>query len=350
MMTLTRASVLLLARPLRRGLCDAHNIELRRGWRRATAAGAVCRLSDDEHINLKRERHPALSGAPLSPLLDESLVLVRYMYEGGVLSQGRLCKITPNSAQAVTGTELLATLAADGVDLERFAPCVYETTSSTGAWLPIGEDALMPLPDAAKDATDEYVPSRRIDVKLTVRQGGSSASAEARSALAEAEHPSGGAFPVNGYCGIGVVNTKNQANVGTLWRSAYQLGANFIFTIGTRYRHQPTDTIKAVQRMPLFEIDSWSDFAEKFSPRGAKWIAVEMGGTPLDEFEHPKDAVYLLGSEDAGLPKAVLRACHHTVSLRSENYASYNVAIAGSLVLYDRRQKEEARRKERRGK
>ena len=75
-----------------------------------------------------------------------------------------------------------------------------------------------------------------------------------------------------------------------------------------------------------------------------------MGGTPLDEFEHPKDAVYLLGSEDAGLPKAVLRACHHTVSLRSENYASYNVAIAGSLVLYDRRQKEEARRKERRGK
>ena len=108
MMTLTRASVLPLARPLRRGLCDAHNIELRRGWRRATA-GAVCRISDDEHINLKRERHPALSGAPLSPLLDESLVLVRYMYEGGVLSQGRLCKITPNSAQAVTGTELLAT-------------------------------------------------------------------------------------------------------------------------------------------------------------------------------------------------------------------------------------------------
>jgi tRNA G18 (ribose-2'-O)-methylase SpoU len=47
-------------------------------------------------------------------------------------------------------------------------------------------------------------------------------------------------------------------------------------------------------------------------------VAVEMGGTPLDEFEHPLDAVYLLGSEDGGLPTSVLRACHERVSLRSE--------------------------------
>lgn len=29
-------------------------------------------------------------------------------------------------------------------------------------------------------------------------------------------------------------------------------------------------------------------------------VAVEMGGTSLEDFEHPDRAIYLLGSEDAG--------------------------------------------------
>ena len=32
----------------------------------------------------------------------------------------------------------------------------------------------------------------------------------------------------------------------------------------------------------------------------------------------------------------MLRACHRVVSIECENYASYNVAVAGSLVMYDR--------------
>ena len=71
-----------------------------------------------------------------------------------------------------------------------------------------------------------------------------------------------------------------------------------------------------------------------------------MGGTPLAEFEHPHNAVYILGSEDAGLPPSILSACHEVVSIPSERYSSYNVASAGSIVLYDRLAKKE-RRKER---
>ena len=234
---------------------------------------------------------------------------------------------------------MLATLAADGVDLERFEACAYETACSTGGWLPLDETAHVPLSPPPEDGAC-VAPSRRIDVKLCAR---GAAREDARRAAAEADPC--GEIPISGYSAIGVVNTKNQANVGTLWRSAYQLGANFIFTIGTRYRHQPTDTVRAVQRMPLFELDSWSEFVE-WAPRGARWVAVEMGGTPLEEFEHPLDAVYILGAEDAGLPKSILRACHDVVSLRSERYASYNVAVAGSLVLYDRLEKAEARRPE----
>ena len=68
-----------------------------------------------------------------------------------------------------------------------------------------------------------------------------------------------------------------------------------------------------------------------------------MGGTPLDEFEHPERAVYILGAEDTGLPRAAAQACHRHVSLPSERYASYNVAMAGSIVLYDRMAKQRAK-------
>eukprot|EP00966_Prymnesium_polylepis_P085538 1980378-Prymnesium_polylepis.1 len=67
-----------------------------------------------------------------------------------------------------------------------------------------------------------------------------------------------------------------------------------------------------------------------------------MGGTPLDEFEHPDRAVYLLGAEDTGLPKSVVHACHQHVALPAERYESYNVAMAGSIVMYDRIAKERA--------
>lgn len=39
-----------------------------------------------------------------------------------------------------------------------------------------------------------------------------------------------------GYFGIGIYHTKNVLNVGTLWRSAHNFGASFIFTVGMRYR------------------------------------------------------------------------------------------------------------------
>jgi len=35
-----------------------------------------------------------------------------------------------------------------------------------------------------------------------------------------------------GYFEIGILHPRNSANVGTLWRSAYQLGASGIFIIG----------------------------------------------------------------------------------------------------------------------
>ena len=267
------------------------------------------------------------AGNPISPLIDgSSRVLLRYFYDGGTLKQGRLCQLDPAGAAAATGSELIGALIEDGVDMTRFFAAVYETQASTGAWLPVlrhitnqgmlssaSDDVRLPLSTIASDGTSV---ARRIDVKLFPRAvAGFDAARSAQAAL-----PSG-KLPRSGYFGIGVVGAKNQANLGTLWRSAFQLGARFLFTVGTRYRSQPTDTIHAISRVPLFQLEDWTAFAEHFAPHGAKWVAVEFGGEPLSEFEHPLDAVYLLGSEDAGLPTSVRRACHHVVSIECENCA-----------------------------
>ena len=138
-----------------------------------------------------------------------------------------------------------------------------------------------------------------------------------------------------GYFEVGVYHVKHECNIGTLWRTAYQLQAAGIFTIGKRYARQASDTLKAIRHIPLRHFKDWDEFAIG-RPIGAQLVAIEMGGTPLRQFKHPKQAIYLLGAEDHGLPETILKHCQAIVSLEAIELPSYNVAVAGSIVLYHR--------------
>ncbi len=138
-----------------------------------------------------------------------------------------------------------------------------------------------------------------------------------------------------GYFEIGIFQPKHWENVGTLWRSAWQLGAAGIFTIGEKPRRQITDVLRVDKRIPLRFYEDFDAFLAA-RPQGAQLIGVEMGGEPLHTFTHPVRAVYLLGSEVNGLPKEILAKCQHVVEIESVNYASFNVAVSGSLVMYHR--------------
>lgn len=140
---------------------------------------------------------------------------------------------------------------------------------------------------------------------------------------------------MSGYFEIGIYQPKTGENVGTLWRSAYQLGAAGIFTIGRRYKGQCSDTYNAPGNIPLRH---YADFAEFMAARpvGAQLVGVEFPGQPLSVFQHPRMAVYLLGAEDNGIPQSVISACQFTVAIESVRQPSYNVAVAGSLVMWHR--------------
>ena len=138
-----------------------------------------------------------------------------------------------------------------------------------------------------------------------------------------------------GYFGIGIFHGKTETNIGTLWRSAAILGADFIFTIGRRYKQQCSNTMKAPRHIPLYNYKDYDDFFAHV-PYDCPVVAVELSDNsiPLKKYVHPERCIYLLGAEDYGLPESVLNRCRETVQLIG-NYCM-NVATAGSIVMYDR--------------
>lgn len=359
--------------------------------------GKNIQIQNDQK-KMKQQYSDSLKGSPLSPELSpvwkESsskeedqktkarngpLIIVRFFYDGAPISQGRLITFTPGEHETDFGAdgldntqgqdrvkklhahEIIQVLKKDGgVDFDKFFASVYEMDVTGGGWLPIqkrdassNNDVLpisFPLSNYNCDENSE-TKYHRVDVKIFRRpikmlKGDDHKIIEwtRDKALADADAQLKGKLKDSstGYFGIGIVNAKTSENVGTLWRSSYQLGASFIYTIGARYKKNrnssSSDTTQTPSQIPLFEFDQWSDFIQN-APNGAKWVVIEMGGIPLRDYEHPKNAIYILGSEDSGVPKSILRSAHEVVSLDCERYSSYNVAVAGSLVLYDRMEK-----------
>ncbi|WP_375238967.1 RNA methyltransferase [Aurantibacter sp.] len=139
----------------------------------------------------------------------------------------------------------------------------------------------------------------------------------------------------NEYFGIGIQNGKTPENLGVLWRTAQNLGASYIFTIGNRYAKQACDTHNAVKSMPYFHYKTFQDFYNSI-PKGARLVGVELDNSAvnLETFNHPRRCVYLLGAEDHGLSKEAIEKSHFLIKFKSQ--LSLNVAVAGSIVMYDR--------------
>ncbi len=142
-------------------------------------------------------------------------------------------------------------------------------------------------------------------------------------------------YESNNFFGIGILNNVDELNIGTLWRSAFIMGASFIFTIDKKYKPESSDVTRAWTKIPLYHYKTIEDLKSHL-PYSTKLIAIELSdeSIPLAEFEHPDRAIYLLGNEQSGLSKKVLSECHSIVSLPG-NF-SLNVAVAGSILLYDR--------------
>ena len=137
-----------------------------------------------------------------------------------------------------------------------------------------------------------------------------------------------------GYFGIGIWKHQHSINAGSLFRSAEAFNADFVFTIGRKYKKTAADVTNATGQIPCFNYISGDDFLAHI-PLGARLVCVEISdnSAKLQEFVHPDKAVYLLGHESDGIPKKITDK-GIVVTIPSE--FCLNVAAAGSIALYDR--------------
>jgi len=141
---------------------------------------------------------------------------------------------------------------------------------------------------------------------------------------------------MRGFFAIGIENTKCESNIGSLFRTAHSMGAQYIFTIGNRYQRQQSDTTKSYNSIPLFSYKTFGEFKSSI-PKSTKLIGIEIDdrGKKLYSFVHPERSIYLLGAEDIGLSEESINECDCIVEIPDCKYC-LNVAVTGSIILYDR--------------
>jgi tRNA G18 (ribose-2'-O)-methylase SpoU len=145
-----------------------------------------------------------------------------------------------------------------------------------------------------------------------------------------------------------VLRPKYVENLGTLWRSAHALGASFLFTIRDRFPPEarrdpvaadpalgrPEDTARSWERLPYLTFPTVEALRDAMPLHTLVGVEQTDDAVDLAAFEHPAQAIYLLGSEIDGITPPALRSCDLLVRIPSRG--SLNVAVAGSIVLYDR--------------
>jgi tRNA G18 (ribose-2'-O)-methylase SpoU len=138
-----------------------------------------------------------------------------------------------------------------------------------------------------------------------------------------------------GWFGVGACFLNYDQNIGSLFRTAQFMGASYIYTIGNEYERQSSDTGKSWKDIPLMHYKLCNDFYIS-KPKSAQIVSVEIteNSTNLVDFVHPEQAIYLLGNETSGLPTNIINASDHVIHIPSTH--CLNVAVAGSIVIYDR--------------
>jgi len=140
---------------------------------------------------------------------------------------------------------------------------------------------------------------------------------------------------MRGYFGIVLDRPCKSANYGTVLRTCYNFGAQFIGLIGHRYQRQCSDTVASYRHIPTYEFTSAEDFLTH-RPYGSLLIGVEIDPTARDlaGFIHPERATYVFGPEDGGLSQTIKQRCQFLVQIQT-NYC-LNLAVTTGIVMYDR--------------
>ena len=137
---------------------------------------------------------------------------------------------------------------------------------------------------------------------------------------------------------IGLSDPKNPANVGSILRTAGNFRVDNVFYTGTRYdrarlQNQTQNISRKVSRHVHCEkVDNLLTELDK----NTRIVCVELAqnATPLPDYQHPEQAIYIFGPEDGSLSQDIIDQADDIVYIPTVD--CMNLAITVSVVMYDR--------------
>lgn len=139
-----------------------------------------------------------------------------------------------------------------------------------------------------------------------------------------------------GYAAIALCRPKTEANVGSVLRAAHCYGASLVVSDGKRIKPTvATNTPQAHRHIPYIQAESIMDAI----PYDCIPVVVELepGATPIQDFQHPERAFYILGPEDGSVPREVSAKCKYHVYVPTRD--CMNLAATANVILFDRMMK-----------
>lgn len=132
---------------------------------------------------------------------------------------------------------------------------------------------------------------------------------------------------------IGLHNPKSPINVGHVLRAADAYGGSAVCISGTRISARArTDVSHAYRRIPVLR----GDDLRALIPFNCVPVAIELSdkAEDLTKFEHPANAFYVFGAEDATLGEKTLSWCSKIVYVPTR--ICMNLSACANVVMYDR--------------
>jgi len=136
---------------------------------------------------------------------------------------------------------------------------------------------------------------------------------------------------------IAAWNITKEHNVGSLVRTAHAVAAEEVLLVGEREWN-----VEAARTAELYttvtQLPDADAFRSHLEYRGLQLVAVELDDRAVNLFdaEYPERPCFLLGAELGGIPPELLDDAELVVQIPQWGLVpSLNLAVAGSVVLYD---------------
>jgi tRNA G18 (ribose-2'-O)-methylase SpoU len=136
---------------------------------------------------------------------------------------------------------------------------------------------------------------------------------------------------------IAAWNISKEHNVGSLVRTAHATAATEVLLVGDREWN-----VEAARTAELYtsivHLDHIDEFRSHLADRRWNLVAVELHRRAVDLFDarYPERPCFLLGAELGGVPEQLIEEATVVVQIPQWGLVpSLNLAVAGSIVLYD---------------